>query len=264
MQGPYLRKYGAATTVPITLFEVDGVDFRVDAVHATGDSKMTKDEGAEANTGSGFVDEGSGYSLALTATEMQAARIQIHFIDQTATKVWLDTTLVIETYGHASAQHAVDLDDGVRAGLTALPNAVAEAAGGLYTRGTGAGQIKQTANGQVDVNVAAMVANVLTATAINTDAITAAKIAADALGASELAADAANEIADAILARTITESYSALAAEPTVAQAFYQIMQGVLEFSISGTTLSVKKLDGTEAFSVTLDSVTPASRVRAT
>lgn len=42
--------------------------------------------------------------------------------------------------------------DAVRMGLTALPNAAAEAAGGLYTRGTGAGQINQPANGQVDSN----------------------------------------------------------------------------------------------------------------
>lgn len=48
---------------------------------------------------------------------------------------------------------AVDSDDTVRMGLTALPNAAAEAAGGLYTRGTGAGQINQPANGQVDTNV---------------------------------------------------------------------------------------------------------------
>lgn len=44
--------------------------------------------------------------------------------------------------------------DSVRAGLTALPNAAAEAAGGLYTSGSGAGQIKQSNNGQIDVNAA--------------------------------------------------------------------------------------------------------------
>lgn len=43
--------------------------------------------------------------------------------------------------------------DAVRGGMTALPNANAEAAGGLYTKGTGAGQINQSANGQIDVNV---------------------------------------------------------------------------------------------------------------
>jgi len=45
-----------------------------------------------------------------------------------------------------------DPNDAVRAGLTALPNAAAEAAGGLYTRGTGAGQIAQSTNGQIDVD----------------------------------------------------------------------------------------------------------------
>lgn len=42
--------------------------------------------------------------------------------------------------------------DAVRFGMTALPNAAAEAAGGLYTRGAGAGQINQPANGQIDAN----------------------------------------------------------------------------------------------------------------
>ena len=107
------------------------MDFRVDAVHASGDTKVMKDEGAEANTTNSFTDEGQGYSLVLTATEMQAARVVVYVVDQTATKVWLDKSLVIETYGNAGAQHAVDLDDSVRAGLTSLPNAAADAAGGL-------------------------------------------------------------------------------------------------------------------------------------
>lgn len=51
---------------------------------------------------------------------------------------------------------AYDPQDTVRLGLTALPNAAAEAAGGLYTRGTGAGQINQDSNGRIDANVAAI------------------------------------------------------------------------------------------------------------
>ena len=39
------------------------------------------------------------------------------------------------------------------AGLTALPNAAAEASGGLYTRGTGAGQINQAVNGTINANL---------------------------------------------------------------------------------------------------------------
>ncbi len=48
---------------------------------------------------------------------------------------------------------AYNPQDAVRLGLTALPNAAAEASGGLYTRGTGAGQINQPANGMIDGNV---------------------------------------------------------------------------------------------------------------
>lgn len=50
----------------------------------------------------------------------------------------------------------VNLEDSVRAGLTALPNAAAAASGGLFIRGTGAGAINQDANGRIDVNVAAI------------------------------------------------------------------------------------------------------------
>lgn len=110
MNGVHLRKYGVQTTIDFELFEVDGVDFRVNAVHASGDSVIMKDEGVEANTTNSFTDEGTGYSIVLTATEMQAARIVLYFIDQTATKVWLDKSVVIETYGNASAMHAFDLD----------------------------------------------------------------------------------------------------------------------------------------------------------
>ena len=37
MTGPILRKYGVSATIPFKLIEIDGVDFRVDAVYAAGD-----------------------------------------------------------------------------------------------------------------------------------------------------------------------------------------------------------------------------------
>lgn len=55
--------------------------------------------------------------------------------------------------------------DAVRGGMTALPNAAAEAAGGLYTRGTGAGQIAQQANGQIDANVSTIKTQTVTCAA---------------------------------------------------------------------------------------------------
>ena len=48
---------------------------------------------------------------------------------------------------------AITIANAHNAGFDGVPNAAAEAAGGLYTRGTGAGQIAQDANGNVRVNV---------------------------------------------------------------------------------------------------------------
>ena len=96
--------------------------------------------------------------------------------------------------------------DAVRFGMTALPNAVAEAAGGLYTRGSGAGQINQNANGQVDSRTVAMAADVVTAAAIANAAIDAATFAAGAVDAAALAADAGTEIAAAVWDRDATLS----------------------------------------------------------
>ena len=109
MANLYKRKYGVETKIDFELYETDGTDLKSDAAHASGDTKIMKDEGDEANTTNGFVDEGQGYSITLTATEMQAARIVVYVVDQ-GTKAWLDKVLIVETYGNASAQHEFDLD----------------------------------------------------------------------------------------------------------------------------------------------------------
>lgn len=78
------------------------------------------------------------------------------------------------------------------------------------------------------------------------------------------AAQVASEIADALSSDTLTEAYAASGAEATVAQLLYAIYSTVAQFSISGTTLTTKKLDGTTtALTFTLDDDTnPTSRVR--
>lgn len=101
-----LRKYGEATTLVFPLIDAGAQDFETTPVtHASGDTKIIKDEGVSANTTNAFAHEGEGiYSLALTATEMQAARIVVTIKDQ-GTKAWEDQAIIIETYGHASSQH---------------------------------------------------------------------------------------------------------------------------------------------------------------
>ena len=77
------------------------------------------------------VEIGNGqFAVALTAAEMSCEQGEIHIIDS-ATKAIEDQAIIFNTYGNASALHAVDLNDSVRAGLTALPTGVADGAGGL-------------------------------------------------------------------------------------------------------------------------------------
>ena len=71
---------------------------------------------------------------------------------------------------------------------------------------------------------------------------------------------------DALLTTAITESYAADGIAPTVSQALMLIQQMLGDFAISGTTLTVKKLDGTTAagtFTLS-DATSPTSITRAT
>lgn len=107
-----LRKYGTQTIVYFPLIERGVLDFNDDpAVFAAGDTKMMKDGASFGNTSNNPAHEGMGvYSLTLTAAELQAGVVVVTIIDQTSPKAWEDQALVISTYGHASAQHAFDLD----------------------------------------------------------------------------------------------------------------------------------------------------------
>lgn len=68
----------------------------------------------------------------------------------------------------------------------------------------------------------------------------------------------------AVLTTQMSESYAADGTAPTLAQAIFLIQQSLHEFAISGTTRTVKKLDGsTTAATFTLDSSTaPTSTTR--
>lgn len=163
-----LGKYGQAKTVSFCLYTTTGAALKTDAAHASGDTVITKDEGSPANTTNGFVDEGNCYSLALTATEMQAGRIVLTIVDQTS-PVWLDKVITIETYGNASGEHAFDLDTA----------SVSVGSGGITSSSFGSGAIDATA----------IAADAIGASELATDSIGAAEIAASAIGLSELAAD---------------------------------------------------------------------------
>jgi hypothetical protein len=154
-----LYKYGVAVHLYKPIVKRGVVDFAVSAdwTPAAGDVKISKDGGAAANVTNlpTAITMGNTamWDYSLTATEMQAAKVRITVADS-ATKAVEDQMFEIDTYGNASAQHAVDLSDAVRAGLTALPNVASGSAGAIPTTGTGANQVN-VAGGRVDSNLLA-------------------------------------------------------------------------------------------------------------
>jgi hypothetical protein len=189
-------------------------------------------------TGTGYLSKNGATPAATSASLSELSSSNMpgrYYIEFTAAE--LNTVGVIEfRYKAAACAEVVaramvvpfDPFDAVRLGLTALPNAAAEAAGGLYTRGTGAGQIDQPANGRIDVQVAAFDAGVIDAAAIGTGAIDADAIAADAIGASEFAQAAADKVWSTA-ARALTDKAG---------------------FSISGTLTTLDALENISAADV--------------
>lgn len=96
------------------------------------------------------------------------------------------------------------------------------------------------------------------------DAITANKIAANAIGSSELADSAGDDIAARIAARPIVDSVASSATLPTHEQALYMMFLKSMYAVATGTTVSVKKVNGsTEAFTLTINNATnPTSILR--
>ncbi len=152
-------KYATAVHLYKPMIKRGVVDFAVSAdwTPAAGDVKISIDGGAAANVTNlpTAITMGNTamWDYSLTTGELTGKKIRITVADS-ATKAVEDVMFEIDTFGHASAQEVVDYTDGTRMALAALPNAAAEAAGGLYTRGSGAGQVNQQANGQLDVNLA--------------------------------------------------------------------------------------------------------------
>lgn len=100
------RPFGVAAIVDWGVVEVDGVDLRVDWVPATGDVKVRKDNGAEANVATLPADEGQTYSQALSAAELEAWRTVLVAVDS-ATKVFLDTVIIIDTVPDGAISYGV-------------------------------------------------------------------------------------------------------------------------------------------------------------
>jgi hypothetical protein len=102
-------KYGVQTAFTFVIPKAGSTDFAAtgDWTPATGDTKISKDGGSVGNTTnnpSAVAGTGSVlWTLTLTATEMQAAVIDIQIVDA-ATKAVTDQAIKIYTFGNASAK----------------------------------------------------------------------------------------------------------------------------------------------------------------
>lgn len=188
-----LSKYGVARHIYIPIVKRAVVDFAVSAdwTPAAGDVKISKDGGAAANVTNlptAITMGNTAYwDFSLTATEMQAAQIIVTVADS-ATKAVEDQAFIIETYGHASAQHEFDLDSS-----TTLASILADT-DDIQSRLPAA-----LVSGRIDASIGAAAANSLTASA--------------------LAADAVTEIVNGILGGEITELAGVPAASPSLEEA---------------------------------------------
>jgi len=110
---PIQRKYGEATDIFFPIYNTAGDElYLVNPV--SGDTVIAINAGTPADTTNqptkwhnGFV---GVYKLSLTAAEMSGAHIDIRIVDQTDPSLFMDSYVAIETYGHASAQHQMDMD----------------------------------------------------------------------------------------------------------------------------------------------------------
>ena len=153
------------------------------------------------------------------------------------------------------------------ASVTGAVGSVTGSVGGNVTGSVGSittGGIAAASFAAGAINAAAIADGAIDAGAIASAAITAAKFDTDAITSTVLAASATSEIATAVLTTQMTESYAANGVAPTMAQAQFAIHQMLMSFAISGTTYTVRQLNGsTTAFLVTLNSATaPTSAAR--
>jgi hypothetical protein len=165
---------------------------------------------------------------------------------------------------------AYDAFDAVRLGLSAMPNAAADGAGGLPISDAGGLDLDARLDAAVSSRMATytqpagfLAATFPSGTVANTTNITAGTITTTTNLTTNN--DKTGYALSATGSAALTEGYAADGATVTLNQGIYMILSILMEKSISSTTLTAKKLDGTTtAMTFTLDSATtPSSITRA-
>lgn len=101
----YLRQYATSSTVDFPLYSTDGTTFLVSAAFISGCSVLSIDGGVSAITTNIPAVRNNGFSVNFTSSEMTGKRVIVKIVDIAASKTWLDTSFVIETYGTSGSEH---------------------------------------------------------------------------------------------------------------------------------------------------------------
>ena len=134
-----LRKYGTSAFVDFSLFDPTGANLLTSASFQYGDLIIKKDNSTETSAVFLPQDDGSGYYLNLSASELTCKRLKIFIQDTSNPKVFLDTSMVVETYGDTNSEHPDLLTfsnsvDGVDV-LTLMENLLAQIRGTINKTG---------------------------------------------------------------------------------------------------------------------------------
>jgi len=268
---------GATNMAPCLMeIELDAIDYRAGVVPT-----VTTLTGHTAQTGDSFARLGApaGASISVdiadvpTVAEFNARTlVAASYFDPAADTVANVTTVATLTGHTAQTGDTFALANGA-AGFVAIDTVVDSILANVAT-----------AQADLDIITGADGVNLLSATQATIDDIpTTAEFEARTLVAASYFDPAADTVANvttvattttntdmltaaAILTTQMTEAYAADGVAPTLAQALFLIQQALTEVSISSTTETIKKLDGsTAAATLTLDSATaPTSKTRAT
>ena len=195
-------------------------------------------------------------------------------VDTVADRIEVDTQDIQGRLPAALVSGRIDASVGAMAAnvLTAsalATDAVTEVAGGVWNaltasyvvNGSFGERVLRSTNTQSEVAVTGSghVASVLHSSEANS--ITVGAFANDSITGSALAASASTEIATATRTSAMTESYRTAGALPTLEQAMFELLAHMGDSSISGTTKTLKKIDGTAAKTFTLDSATTPTSI---
>lgn len=214
---------------------------------------------------------GKSYSIYITAavssvTGGAVRSFQVEAAPATASALTTVSGLVDDLEGRLTATRAGYLDN-LSAGAVAL-EATAQTVladtnelQGDWANGGRLDVILDARASQTSVDDLPTNSELATALAAADDATLAAIAALNNLSAAQVNA----EVVDVLRTDTIPDSYATDGAQPTIAQALLMVWQFLSERAVSGTTVTVKKPDGsTSAMTFTLsDATDPASITRA-